>query len=172
MSPPQLFDQEHERAEGASAGPWDWIDGSLALAPRPEPESAPGLKAQATFVTVPRMATPEAQGLPYRAARREELRNRARRARRTAALAIVACVCLVTLLLTAFGTGGAASPAAAPDRLDAGHPSHPDADQSEPRHGDRVSRHGDGGPRAQARRQPGERGHRRPHCQPPLRPGR
>ena len=112
MSPPQLFDQEHERAEGASAGPWDWIDGSLALAPRPEPESAPGLKAQATFVTVRRMATPEAQGLPYRAARREELRNRARRARRTAALAIVACVCLVTLLLTAFGTGGASSPVA------------------------------------------------------------
>lgn len=112
MSPPQLFDQEQERAEGVSGSPWEWIDGSLALAPQREPDSAPRLKAQATSVTVPRMATPEAQGLAYRAAQREELRNRARRARRTAALAIVACVCLVTLLLTAFGTGGASSPVA------------------------------------------------------------
>jgi murein DD-endopeptidase MepM/ murein hydrolase activator NlpD len=58
------------------------------------------------------MARPEAQGLAFRAAQREEMRASVRRARRTAALLVVASVSLVLLLLTAFGTGGAASRAA------------------------------------------------------------
>jgi hypothetical protein len=58
------------------------------------------------------MARQEAPRLGYRAVRpdREEMRARTRRARRTAALIVVASVCLVTLLLTAFGTGGTATP--------------------------------------------------------------
>ena len=88
---------------------WDWrfdTDGALAL----QPEAASDLKAQVTSVTVPRMAQPEAQGLAYRAAEREQIRARVRRSRRTAALLVAACVSLVVLLLTAFGTGGVASP--------------------------------------------------------------
>jgi murein DD-endopeptidase MepM/ murein hydrolase activator NlpD len=73
------------------------------------------------------MARPEAQGLAYRAAEREESRARLRRTRRTAALLIAACVSLVLLLLTAFGTGGVASrvtrgPAPADRLLPAGPP--------------------------------------------------
>ena len=85
-------------------GGWDWfeVDGSLAL--KPEPRTS--LKAEPSFVTVPAMAWPEAQGLAARAALREEERARARRARRIAALSVIAVVALTTLLLTAFGTGG------------------------------------------------------------------
>jgi murein DD-endopeptidase MepM/ murein hydrolase activator NlpD len=105
---------------------WDWSfesDGALAL----EPEVATGLKGSGTSATVPRMARPEAQGLAYRAAAREETRARVRRARRTTALVVAACVCLVLLLLTAFGTGGVASrvtrgPAPADRLLPAGPP--------------------------------------------------
>jgi len=63
------------------------------------------LIAVGTSASVPRMAQPQAPGLAYRAAERQEMRARVRRARRTAALAVVACVCLVVLLLTAFGSG-------------------------------------------------------------------
>jgi murein DD-endopeptidase MepM/ murein hydrolase activator NlpD len=118
----------HETGRVVSIRPpaWDWTfetEGSLALAP----EVASGLKAQETSDTVPRMARPEAQGLAYRAATREETRARVRRARRTTALLVAACVCLVVLLLTAFGTGGVASqvntgPASANRLLPAGPP--------------------------------------------------
>jgi murein DD-endopeptidase MepM/ murein hydrolase activator NlpD len=87
---------------------WDWSfesDGALAL----EPEVASGSTGLDTSATVPRMARPEAHGLAYRAAAREETRARVRRARRTTALLVAACVCLVLLLLTAFGTGGVAA---------------------------------------------------------------
>jgi murein DD-endopeptidase MepM/ murein hydrolase activator NlpD len=105
---------------------WDWAfetDGALAL----DPEVATGLKASDTSATVPRMARPEAQGLAYRAAAREETRAKVRRARRTTALLVAACLCLVLLLLTAFGTGGVASraisgPAPANRLLPAGPP--------------------------------------------------
>jgi murein DD-endopeptidase MepM/ murein hydrolase activator NlpD len=105
---------------------WDWTfetEGALALVP----EVVTGLKAPETSDTVPRMARPEAQGLAYRAATREETRARVRRARRTTALLVAACVCLVVLLLTAFGTGGVASqvstgPAPADRLLPAGPP--------------------------------------------------
>jgi hypothetical protein len=105
---------------------WDWSfdsDGALALAPA----DAGDLKGRGTSVTVPRMAQPQAQGLAYRAAEREEMRARVRRSRRMAALLVVACVSLVLLLLTAFGTGGVAStvtrgPASADRLLPAGPP--------------------------------------------------
>ena len=105
---------------------WDWTietDGALAL----EPEVATRSQALETSATVPRMARPEAQGLAYRAAAREETRARVRRARRTTALLVAACLCLVLLLLTAFGTGGVASraisgPAPANRLLPAGPP--------------------------------------------------
>jgi murein DD-endopeptidase MepM/ murein hydrolase activator NlpD len=105
---------------------WEWTfetEGALALVP----EVATGLKAHDTSATVPRMARPEAHGLAYRAATREETRARVRRARRTTALLVAACVCLVVLLLTAFGTGGVASqvstgPAPANRLLPAGPP--------------------------------------------------
>jgi murein DD-endopeptidase MepM/ murein hydrolase activator NlpD len=87
---------------------WDWAfetDGALAL----EPESASSLKGQETSVRLLPMARPEAQGLAYRAAQREEVRAKVRRTRRTAALLVAGCVSLVLLLLTAFGTGGVAA---------------------------------------------------------------
>jgi murein DD-endopeptidase MepM/ murein hydrolase activator NlpD len=107
---------DHERETPAKAGrvvalrpsDWDWgfeTEGALALAPRP----ASGLKGHGTSDTVPRMARPEAQGLAYRAAQREEVRARVRRSRRTAALLIAGCVSLVLLLLTAFGMGDVAA---------------------------------------------------------------
>jgi len=105
---------------------WDWgfeTDGALAL----DLADTSDLKARATSSTVPRMAQLEAQGLAYRAAKREEMRARVRRSRRTAALLVAACVSLVLLLLTAFGTGGVASriargPAPAERLLPAGPP--------------------------------------------------
>jgi murein DD-endopeptidase MepM/ murein hydrolase activator NlpD len=105
---------------------WNWsfeADGALAL----EPEAASSLNEDETSDTVPRMAQPEAQGLAYRAAAREETRARLRRSRRTAVLLVVACVSLVLLLLTAFGTGGVAArathgPAPADRLLPAGPP--------------------------------------------------
>jgi murein DD-endopeptidase MepM/ murein hydrolase activator NlpD len=105
---------------------WDWTfetDGALALAP----EAATDLKGQVTSATVPRMAQPQAHGLAYRAAEREQMRARLRRSRRTAALLVAACVSLVLLLLTAFGTGSVASdvargPAPADRLLPAGPP--------------------------------------------------
>jgi len=133
MTPaPRPYDYEWETpASGGRVVPlrppaWDWsfeTDGALALAP----EVATHLKAQGTSVTVPRMARPEAQGLAYRAAEREETRARVRSARRSAALLVAACVSLVLLLLTAFGTGGVAArvtrgPAPADRLLPAGPP--------------------------------------------------
>jgi murein DD-endopeptidase MepM/ murein hydrolase activator NlpD len=125
---------DHERQIPAQGGnlvtlrppAWDWsfeTDGALAL----EPEAGSGLSGPVTSVTVPRMARPEAHGLAYRAAEREEIRARVRRSRRTAALLVVASVSLVLLLLTAFGTGGVASrvnrgPAPADRLLPAGPP--------------------------------------------------
>jgi murein DD-endopeptidase MepM/ murein hydrolase activator NlpD len=105
---------------------WDWTfetDGALAL----EPADATDLKGPVTSDTVPRMAQPQAHGLAYRAAEREQMRARLRRSRRMAALLVVACVSLVLLLLTAFGTGGVASvvargPAPADRFLPAGPP--------------------------------------------------
>jgi hypothetical protein len=133
MTPaPQPYDYEWETpANGGRVVPlrplaWDWsfeTDGALALAP----EVATNLKGQGASVTVPRMARPEAQGLAYRAAEREETRARVRSARRSAALLVAACVSLVLLLLTAFGTGGVAArvtrgPAPADRLLPAGPP--------------------------------------------------
>jgi murein DD-endopeptidase MepM/ murein hydrolase activator NlpD len=105
--------QGESRAGGGRVIPlrppaWDWSfesDGALAL----DSEVATRLKGSETSATVPRMARPEAHGLAYRAAAREETRARVRRARRTTALIVAACVCLVLLLLTAFGTGSVAS---------------------------------------------------------------
>jgi murein DD-endopeptidase MepM/ murein hydrolase activator NlpD len=118
-------------AKGARVVPlrppaWDWTfetEGALAL----DPEPASRLKGQDTSDTVRRMAQPEAQGLAYRAAEREEMRARVRRSRRSAALLVAACVSLVLLLLTAFGTGGVTSrvirgPAPADRLLPAGPP--------------------------------------------------
>ncbi len=133
MTPaPAPYDYEWETpASGCRVVPlrpsaWDWsfeADGALALAP----EVATHLKGQGTSVTVPRMARPEAQGLAYRAAEREETRARVRSARRSALLLVAACVSLVLLLLTAFGTGGVAArvtrgPAPADRLLPAGPP--------------------------------------------------
>ncbi len=144
----QLYDQEHDApaTRGNVVDLWhveeDWefgTHGALALQPEPlEPAEAPqdvrkerpfGLKALATFVTVPRMATTEAPGFAARARQRQrdEARAKARRARRTAALVVVACGCLVALLLTAFGRGGEATvtitgPAPASRLLPAGPP--------------------------------------------------
>jgi hypothetical protein len=144
----QLYDQEHEAParRGNVVDLWgveeDWefpTQGALALQPEPvlpsqDPAGAPeqgpfGLKALATFVTVPRMATTEAPGFAARARQRqrEEARAKARRARRTAALVVVACGCLVALLLTAFGRGGESAititgPAPASRLLPAGPP--------------------------------------------------
>jgi murein DD-endopeptidase MepM/ murein hydrolase activator NlpD len=127
---PYDFDQERSARSGRVVAlrppEWDWsfdTDGALAL----DPESATRLKGPDSSDTVPRMALPEAPGLAYRAAAREETRARLRRSRRTAALLVVACVSLVLLLLTAFGTGGAASlqargPAPADRLLPAGPP--------------------------------------------------
>jgi murein DD-endopeptidase MepM/ murein hydrolase activator NlpD len=126
------YDYEWERpASGGQLLPsrpseWDWsleTAGALALAP----EVATRLSGSDTSVTVPQMALPEAQGLAFRAAEREETRARVRRARRSAALLVAACVSLVLLLLTAFGTGGVASrvtrgPAPADRLLPAGPP--------------------------------------------------
>ena len=115
---------------------WDFPTyGALALEPDPfeppkktfRPERASfRLKALASFVTVPRMATTEAPGFAARA------RQRQREARpasgpRTAALVVVACGCLVALLLTAFGRGGETTvtitgPAPASRLLPAGPP--------------------------------------------------
>jgi murein DD-endopeptidase MepM/ murein hydrolase activator NlpD len=114
MTVQRPYDQAGERAiEGGRVVPfrppaWEWTfetEGALALVP----EVVTGLKAPETSGTVPRMARPEAQGLAYRAATREETRARVRRARRTTALLVAACVCLVVLMLSAFGTGGVAS---------------------------------------------------------------
>jgi murein DD-endopeptidase MepM/ murein hydrolase activator NlpD len=133
MTPaPRPYDHEREtpgnraRVVRLRAPAWDWsfeTDGSVALAPEP----ATGLKPQGTSVTVPRMARPEAHGLAYRAAEREQIRARLKRTRRTAALLIAACVSLVLLLLTAFGTGTVGSritqgPAPADRLLPAGPP--------------------------------------------------
>ncbi len=148
----QVYDQEHEvpAKRGNVVDLWgveeDWefpTDGSLALRPEPlapaksldEREEEPpkpalfGLKALASFVTVPRMATTEAPGFAARARQREreEARAKARRARRTAALVVIACGCLVALLLTAFGRGGEGAvtitgPAPAARLLPAGPP--------------------------------------------------
>jgi hypothetical protein len=144
----QLYDQEHEAPARRGnvvdlwAGEEDWefpTYGALALQPEPleleeEPQTSRkersfGLKALATFVTVPRMATTEAPGFAARARQRqrEEARAKARRARRTAALVVVACGCLVALLLTAFGRGGESAititgPAPASRLLPAGPP--------------------------------------------------
>lgn len=129
---PGPYDHKHETPPGQATVTqlrppvWDWTfetDGALAL----EADDASDLKGQVTSVTVPRMAQPEAQGLAYRAAEREQMRARLRRSRRTAALLIAACVSLVLLLLTAFGTGGVASsvtrgPAPANRLLPAGPP--------------------------------------------------
>jgi hypothetical protein len=126
------YDHKRERPAGqGNVTPlrppdWDWTfetDGALAL----EPADTTDLKAQVTSVTVPRMAQPQAHGLAYRAAEREQMRARLRRSRRTAALLVAACVSLVLLLLTAFGTGGVASnatpgPAPADRLLPAGPP--------------------------------------------------
>jgi murein DD-endopeptidase MepM/ murein hydrolase activator NlpD len=127
----QVYDQEHEAPAGRGnvVDLWgveeDWafpIRGALALVPEPvrpleeAPETSEpvpfGLKALATFVTVPRMATTEAPGFAARARQRQrdEARAKARRARRTAALVVIACGCLVALLLTAFGRGSEAVP--------------------------------------------------------------
>ena len=144
----QVYDQEHEAPvrRGNVVDLWgveeDWefpTQGALALQPAPvepddyepgPPERRPfGLKALATFVTVPRMATTEAPGFAARARQRQrdEARAKARRARRTAALVVVACGCLVALLLTAFGRGGETTvtitgPAPASRLLPAGPP--------------------------------------------------
>jgi murein DD-endopeptidase MepM/ murein hydrolase activator NlpD len=70
------------------------------------PADGSGCNPRTSFVTVPRMATPHAPGVPARARtriKREEARVRARRTRRTAALLVVAAVCLVVLLVVAFG---------------------------------------------------------------------
>jgi len=143
-----VYDQEHEAParRGNVVDLWgveeDWefpTQGALALQPEPvgpveEPQNSRtkrqfGLKALATFVTVPRMATTEAPGFAARARQRqrEEARAKARRARRTAALVVVACGCLVALLLTAFGLGGESAvtitgPAPASRLLPAGPP--------------------------------------------------
>jgi murein DD-endopeptidase MepM/ murein hydrolase activator NlpD len=134
MTPaPQPYDYERERpANGRRVvqtrpPAWDWsfeTAGALAL----EPEPASRLKAPETSGTVPRMAQPEAQGLAYRAAEREEIRARLRRTRRTAALLVAAAVSLVLLMLTAFGNGGVATrvttgPAPSDRLLPAGPPS-------------------------------------------------
>jgi hypothetical protein len=144
----QVYDQEHEAParRGNVVDLWgveeDWefpTQGALALQPAPvepddyepgPPERRPfGLKALATFVTVPRMATTEAPGFAARARQRQrdEAKAKARRARRTAALVVVACGCLVALLLTAFGRGGETTvtitgPAPASRLLPAGPP--------------------------------------------------
>ena len=133
MTPaPRPYDYEWERpANGGRVVPlrppaWDWsfdTDGALALAP----EVGTSLKGPESSATVPPMALPEAQGLAFRAAEREETRARVRRARRSAALLVAACVSLVLLLLTAFGTGGVTSrvtrgPAPADRLLPAGPP--------------------------------------------------
>jgi len=126
------YDYKRERPQrGENVTPlrpaeWDWgfeTDGALAL----EPADSSDLKGSVTSVTVPRMVQPEAQGLAYRAAEREQMRARLRRSRRTAALLVAACVSLVLLLLTAFGTGGVApslarGPAPADRLLPAGPP--------------------------------------------------
>jgi hypothetical protein len=143
-----LYDQEHDAParRGNVVDLWgaeeDWefpLQGALALQPEPVPaesgaentrtERAFRLKALATFVTVPRMATTEAPGFAARARQRqrEEARVKARRARRTAALVVVACGCLVALLLIAFGRGGETAltvtgPAPASRLLPAGPP--------------------------------------------------
>jgi hypothetical protein len=116
----------HENVTPLRPPEWDWgfeTDGALAL----EPADSSDLKGSVTSVTVPRMVQPEAQGLAYRAAEREQMRARLRRSRRTAALLVAACVSLVLLLLTAFGTGGVApslarGPAPADRLLPAGPP--------------------------------------------------
>jgi hypothetical protein len=144
----QVYDQEHEAParRGNVVDLWgveeDWefpTQGALALQPAPvepddyepgPPERRPfGLKALATFVTVPRMATTEAPGFAARARQRQrdEAKAKARRARRTAALVVVACGCLIALLLTAFGRGGETTvtitgPAPASRLLPAGPP--------------------------------------------------
>jgi hypothetical protein len=129
---PGPYDHKREAPSGqANVTPlrppeWDWwfeTDGALAL----EPDDASDLKGRVTSATVPRMAQPQAQGLAYRAAEREQTRASLRRSRRTAALLVAACVSLVLLLLTAFGTGGVASgvargPAPADRLLPAGPP--------------------------------------------------
>jgi murein DD-endopeptidase MepM/ murein hydrolase activator NlpD len=126
------YDYKRESSAGAASvtplrpSGWDWTfetEGALAL----EPEAATDLKGQVTSATVPRMAQPQAQGLAYRAAEREQMRARVRRSRRTAALLVAACVSLVLLLVTTFGTGGVASsadrgPAPANRLLPAGPP--------------------------------------------------
>ncbi|TMJ95875.1 MAG: M23 family metallopeptidase [Actinobacteria bacterium] len=147
MSPSGPYDHEGDGAAAAAGAidfgipDWDWpeTDGALALAPEPagaewdlrpeERDSRPRLLRRRGFVTVPRMAWPEAPGLATHSMLREE-RARARRARRIAALVIVACVSLVVLLLTAFGTGapqsvGATGPAPA-ERLLPGGPPEPE----------------------------------------------
>jgi hypothetical protein len=143
-----FYDQEHDAPAQrgnvvdlwAADEDWDFPTyGALALQPDPfePPEEEPSarkerpfrLKALASFVTVPRMATTEAPGFAARARQRqrEEARAKARRARRTAALVVVACGCLVALLLTAFGRGGETTvtitgPAPASRLLPAGPP--------------------------------------------------
>jgi hypothetical protein len=143
-----VYDQEHDAParRGNVVDLWsaeeDWefpMHGALALQPEPVPteggaentrkERAFRLKALATFVTVPRMATTEAPGFAARARQRqrEEARAKARRARRTAALVVVACGCLVALLLIVFGRGGETAvtvtgPAPASRLLPAGPP--------------------------------------------------
>jgi murein DD-endopeptidase MepM/ murein hydrolase activator NlpD len=131
---PGPYDHKREQPRGqANVTPlrppdWDWgfeTDGALALAP--EHPADPEAQVNSVSVTVPRMAQPQAHGLAYRAAEREQKRARLRRSRRTAALLVAACVSLVLLLLTAFGTGGVAStvtrgPAPADRLLPAGPP--------------------------------------------------
>lgn len=117
-SRPRLYDREQEIPAnmGNVSDLWgveeDWafpIQGALALQPDPKekPRKPPRRStARGSFVTVPRVATPQAPGLARaRTRQRNEARAKARRARRMAALIVVATVCLVTLVLTAFGTG-------------------------------------------------------------------
>jgi len=148
---------DHERDGAATAAEtidfsgveWDWPEtaGALALAPEPLPAPAPEpaetepalrvrplprrapprLKRRRGFVTVPRMAWPEARGRATAAMLPREERARARRARRIAALVVVACVSVIVLLLTAFGTQtpqavGTTGPAPAGRLLPAGPP--------------------------------------------------
>ena len=106
------YDRERETpanaevAASARSGAWEssfGVRGALAL----EREAGPRLNRPPSFVTVPRVAWPEAPGLASRAALREQERARARRARRIVASIALAAVALVLVLLTAFGTGGA-----------------------------------------------------------------
>src|SRR5205823_598612 len=89
---------------------WEWdfeLDGALALERRPVP-SRGALQGQASFVTVPRMASPSGHAQAVRRRRAETAA--ARRTRRLVGLLLLAAVALITLLLTAFGSAGGDRP--------------------------------------------------------------